>query len=392
MRNKTKVVTLFVFSIFLLSSFALSSQNVFSANVSVKATKNIAVVFSTGGLGDKSFNDAAYEGMIRANDTYDIHLDWVEPSTVTEINNAIENFASSTTNYDLIIAIGFSSADGVNASALAHPEQKFMIIDSVVDLPNVASVVFKEQEGSFLAGAMAAMTSKTGIIAFLGGLDIPLINRFRAGYTHGAFYINSSIKVLAQYAPDANNPWGDLAGGKSVALNFIDQGADVIYAAAGGTGLGVFDAVNETRQNGNDNVWAIGVDSNQDYLYPGMILTSMVKRVDVAVETEIGAVVDDTWANGTVSLGLAENGVGISEMLNTTTQKNAIYEGTTTRYQEIEALSQKIVDGDIVVAETVDDLSTITGTSTTPGFELIAGIFSFAVITVIYKRRKEKFE
>lgn len=311
----------------------------------------IAVVFSTGGLGDQSFNDAANVGLQEAKAQYTLETDQTEPADVDEINAAIESYAEDG-SYDLIIAIGFSSFDGVDASAAAHPTQQFMIVDSVVDRPNVASVVFSEHEGSFIVGAIAAMTSQTDSIAFLGGLDIPLINKFRSGYEQGARYINPDIEIASAYSPDPSNPWGDLAGGKTLAETFIENGADIIFAAAGGTGLGVFDAALEAQQEGNV-VFGIGVDSNQDHLQKGVVLTSMVKRVDVAVKTQIDAIVADTWAPTIVELGLAEEGVGATDMEFTQSIANADCTASESILEYANSIGDLIIAGTVVVDEEV---------------------------------------
>lgn len=386
--KKNKITVVFILAVFMFSTFALTGMLANPAGAKSDSTtvvKNVAIVFSTGGLGDKSFNDAGFEGAKRANDTSKVNIDYVEPTTVDEINNFIEQYATSTApSYDLIIAIGFSSADGVNASSLAHTDKKFAIIDMVVDNPNVANIVFKEHEGSFLAGAMAAMVTKTNVLGFLGGLDIPLINKFRAGYEQGAKYINSSITVLAQYSPDANNPWGDIAGGKTVANSFIDKNADVIYAAAGGTGIGVFDAADEAKADGKI-IYGIGVDSDQDYLKEGVVLTSMIKRVDVAVENLINDVIDGTTTPAFQSLGLKENGVGISNMTYTTNLKNGVYENgtsTLTRWQIVQAIRDDIIAGNIVVEETV------AVSAPSPGFELALVFFGLMALPVIRRKLK----
>jgi basic membrane protein A len=403
MEKKRSFVTLFLFSVFLLSTFALSANLTFSASAQTE-TKNIAVVFSTGGLGDKSFNDAAYEGMQRANDTYDVNIDYVEPTTVTEINNAIENYASSTEiDYDLIIAIGFSSGDGVNASALAHTDKNFVIIDSVIDLPNVRSVVFQEHEGSFLAGAMAAMTTKSDKLGFLGGLDIPLINKFGSGFAQGARYINPDVEVMVAYSPDASNPWGDTAGGKTVAEGFIADGVDIIYAAAGGTGLGVFDAAAEAADEGK-TVYGIGVDSNQDYIKEGFVLTSMVKRVDVAVEDQIKAIAEDTWEDGFVALGLADDGVGITDMEFTDYIADSQCTADDTRMEVVQQIKADIIAGTIIVDEEFQaeaDYNTVAHECTdavpnnpkvtsAPGFETTFTLFGLLIIAAIPIIRKRK--
>ena len=415
--NKTKMSAIFVFTAFLVSTFAIAGMVPAAATTTApSAVKHVAIVFSTGGLGDKSFNDAGFKGAQEANDTSKVQIDYVEPKTVDEINTYIESFAASTSPvYDLIIAIGFSSAGGVNTSSLAHPDRNFAIIDdNSINRSNVADITFKEQEGSFLVGAMAAMVSRTGTIGFLGGLDIPLINKFRYGYEQGAQYINPNITVLAQYAPDANNPWGDVAGGKQVANTQISNHADVIYAAAGGTGLGVFDAANESRQNGN-LVYGIGVDSDQDYLAPGIVLTSMVKRVDTAVFNLINTTIDGTvgskYLGNAVALGLAQNGVAMSDMTYTSFIKNSNCTATTTRGDVETALRQQIIAGTISVSpdssftpNTVAHACTVTAptappvtssgatsstSSVAPGFELLP-LFAFIIAIPIVRKYKKQ--
>ncbi len=411
--NKKLLTVVLVLGVFMVSAFASSTMMANSkqtASAETNAVKHVAIVFSTGGLGDKSFNDAAFAGAQKANDTSKVSIVYAEPKTVGDINTYIENYAQAGT-YDLIIAIGFSSADGVNASSIAHPNQNFAIIDdNSINRSNVADITFKEQEGSFLVGAMAAMTSNTSTIGFLGGLNIPLINKFRSGYEQGAYYINPNIKVISQYSPDANNPWGDVAGGKQVANTEISQGADVIYAAAGGTGLGVFDAANESRAAGN-LVYAIGVDSNQDYIQPGIVLTSMVKRVDTAVYNLIEATIDGSLNTNYLGkwqqLGLAQNGVSMTDMSYTSWVNNSICTGTTTRGQVVDNLKKDIIDGKITVNPLLMSTASLKGnftvshactnpapapptsTSSAPGFEYSAVFGLLLAVPIIRKKMKK---
>ncbi len=339
-----------IFSILLLATMLFASMGM---NVSAQAPDaQIALVFSTGGLGDQSFNDAANVGKTKAvTDFSGITVDQTEPDDIDGITAAIESYAAEGT-YDLVIGIGFTATDGIAASAALHTDQNFMIVDSVVDLPNVASIVFSEHEGSFLAGAMAAMVSENGDIGFLGGLDIPLINKFLAGYRQGARYINPDIVVRHGYSPNPANPWGDLDGGKAFAENFIELGSDVVYAAAGGTGLGVMTAAKEASTE-DHTIYAIGVDSNQDHIEEGYVLTSMIKRVDVAVYDQIEAIVGGTWVNGLTVLDLAAEGVGITDMEFTQDEANAEYEDGT-RMDMIDDITADIIDGTIVVNDTLD--------------------------------------
>ncbi len=364
-------------------------------SIAQKPNAKIAIVYSTGGLGDRSFNDAAFRGIEAAKNAHSgITVAQAEPKGITEITQNIETFAAAGT-YDLVIGVGFTATDGINASATKHPSQKFMIIDSVVNLPNVDSVVFKEEQGSFLAGAMAAMTTKTNKIAFLGGLDIPLINKFLAGYAQGAKYINPNITVLKTYSPNPSIPWTDIQGGKTVGLNFLAQGVDIIYAAAGGTGVGVMDAV-ATKPKGT--AYAIGVDSNQDYIKPGYVLTSMVKRVDVAVSNEINKIVDGTWKNGVTSLGLKENGVGITDMNYTKTVRDGLFANDLTRWNITQNIRQEIIDGKITVSATSTNTpatsfkvsfynTTATATNPLP-FNILGFVFAIALIPILKKYKK----
>jgi basic membrane protein A len=396
--SKKLFFALGIISIFILGIFFVPSGPV-KAQI---ANPKIAFVFSTGGLGDLSFNDMGFAGLQQANDTFDLGIteaDYAEPADVPEITDLVEQYAAAGT-YDLILTIGFSSADAVNASALAHPNQRFVIIDMVLGLPNVSSVVFNEQEGSFLAGVMAAMTTTSDKVGFLGGEEIPLIKKFEAGFQQGVFAIDDSIEVFSQYAPDQTNPWNDIAGGKSVALDFIEKGADIIYAAAGQTGLGMFNAVNETNVandiNGTDTkaskpdkIYGIGVDADQDYTNPGYILTSMVKRVDVAVFNQIDALIDGTWAGtGTdfsniITLDLESTGVGISNMTYTQFERNANWNGTT-RWEIVQDYRDAIIAGTIAVR-------TEPITKAAPGFDTVLALFGLTTISIIpIVRRKFK--
>jgi basic membrane protein A len=396
MRQKKKVLPVVcTMLLFLISAITLPASSTVAEVGEVQKTEQydatIALVLSTGGLGDFGFNDLAMLGLLNANATYNLDADWVEPDTVAEINTFIEQFATSTEKtYDLIIAIGFSSMAGVNESALKHPNQKYMLLDfdlTFANLSNVASTSFLEHEGSFLVGAMAAMTTKSNTVGFLGGEIVPLIKKFQAGYEQGVRHINPNIEILVQYAPDQANPWEDVTGGKTVGNNFIDQGADVIYAAAGKTGLGMFDAVteaNDAASAGADKIYAIGVDADQDGLHPGEILCSMVKRVDTAVERNIKRIVDGLDPADFLSQGLETGLIDISNMTFTQTEKDTVYNSTTgqTRYEKVLELKQEIIDGDIVVASTI---------AATPGFEyagLVSALFVIAAIPLIRRRRK----
>ena len=204
----------------------------------------------------------------------------------------------------IVIAMGFSQAAAVQTVAREFPDIRFTLIDMVVDLPNVQSVIFKEHEGSFLVGMAAAMASKTSKIGFVGGMDVPLIRRFALGYEEGAKHVDPDIEIFQNMTGTTPAAWNDPARGGELARRQFDRGADVVYAAAGGTGIGVYQAARDAGK------LAIGVDRNQNHLYPGTMLTSMVKRVDVAVYEAFKSTRDGTWKGGTQVLGLAEEGVG----------------------------------------------------------------------------------
>jgi basic membrane protein A len=206
----------------------------------------------------------------------------------------------------VIIAMGFAQAAAVETVAKEFPDTKFTLIDMVVDLPNVQSVIFKEHEGSFLVGMAAAIASKTGKVGFIGGMDIPLIRKFALGYVEGAKYVNADIEVYQNMTGTTPSAWNDPTKGGELARSQFDRGADVVYAAAGGTGVGVYQAAKDAGK------LAIGVDSNQNYIHPGTMLTSMVKRVDVAVYDAFMSAKNGTWQGGFKVLGLAEDGVGFA--------------------------------------------------------------------------------
>lgn len=256
-----------------------------------------ALIYDAGGKEDKSFNKSAFRGMERwKRETGAPYLE-AEVADDAQIEPAIRAMAGR--GASPIIGIGFAQAAAIGRVARDFPQLKFAIVDAVVDAPNVQSVVFREHEGSFLVGMLAAMASKTGKVGFIGGMDVPVIRRFQCGYEQGARYANPAVETFADMTGTSSAAWNDPARGGELARGQFAKGVDVVFAAAGGTGLGVFRAA---RQEGR---LAIGSDSNQNHLQPGTILTTMLKRVGVAVHS-----VARQHAAGVVSLGLAEDGVG----------------------------------------------------------------------------------
>ena len=259
------------------------------------------LIYDMGGKFDKSFNEAAYNGAEAFKSDTGIGYLEFEPTTEAQREQALRNMARRGAN--IIVAVGFSQASAVETVAAELPEVKFTVIDGVVDAPNVQSIVFKEHEGSYLVGMLAAMASQSGKVGFVGGMDVPLIRKFECGYEQGARAVNGEIEVLANMTGNTPSAWNDPTKGGELARSQFDRGADVVFAAAGATGVGVYQAAKDQGK------LAIGVDSNQNHLHPGTMLSSMVKRVDVATQEAFTSVMDGTWASGFKVLGLAEDGV-----------------------------------------------------------------------------------
>jgi len=259
----------------------------------------IGLVLATGGLGDKSFNDISYAGLQRAEDELGIEFDYVQPTDIAQYEGYQRDFARSG-NYTLIVCIGFDQADALTKIATEYPKQNFTIVDMVVDKPNVASLLFKANEASFLVGVVAGMNTSTRKVGFVGGMDIPLIRDFFEGYEAGAKWANSTVEVVA---PVFVGGWADPTKGKELAIGLADLGVDAIYAAAGKSGLGALEAVHER------GIVGLGVDACQCYLYPE-IKASMTKRVDQAVFEMIKAAVENKFEGGIKNGGLKEQWVG----------------------------------------------------------------------------------
>ncbi len=287
-----------------------------------KSKIHVGIVFDIGGKDDRSFNAAAWAGVKCAEmgtlpdgktscgkPALDIVLRDVEPGNPTSIEPAMRAFAER--GYDLIIGVGFAQAPIMELVAKDYPRLQFAIIDGVSELPNVASLVFKEHEGSYLVGVLAAKTTKTNVLGFVGGMDIPLIHRFEKGYEEGAKSVNPNIQIVQNYVGVTDQAWNNPGKGKELSLAQIGKGADVIFTAAGNSGLGAFDAVEQYgKVNGRATHFVIGVDSNQNMVKPGYVLTSMVKRVDNAVYDIVKLVTEHQFQAGFHVFGLESDGVG----------------------------------------------------------------------------------
>jgi basic membrane protein A and related proteins len=277
----------------LLVSFSFSA---FAADFKV------GLVLDRGGKDDKSFNTSAYEGATEAKKKLGIFLKYVEAADDNAYEPLLRAFAQR--DFDLIIGIGFAQKEAIKKVATQFPQKHFAIIDAEVDAPNVRSLMFEEHEGAYIIGAIAAMTSKSGKIGFVGGMDIPLIRRFSTAYEAGAKMQNPQVTVVANYVGVTSEAWNNPPKGKELAVSQYDSGIDIIFAAAGASGLGVFDAAEEKKK------FAIGVDANQNWMKPGLILTSMLKRVDEAIYSTIEDSKSGKFSGGIKKFGLANNGIG----------------------------------------------------------------------------------
>jgi basic membrane protein A len=279
---------------------ALSAAIMTTASVSAAEIKP-AVVFDMGGKFDQSFNQGVYEGVERFKKETGISYREFEVTNPSQREQAVRKMAQR--GASPIISVGFAQASAVEAAADQFPEAHFTLIDAVVDKPNVQSVVFKEHEGSFLVGMIAAMKSQTHAVSFVGGMDIPLIRKFSCGFAQGVKYADPNAKIYVNMTGTTPNAWNDPAKGAELARSQFDRGSDVVFAAAGATGIGVYQAAKDAGK------YAIGVDSNQNHLHPGTMLTSMTKQVDVAAFNSFKSAQEGTWQPGIQVLGLAEGGV-----------------------------------------------------------------------------------
>lgn len=302
-----------------------------------------AVIFDMGGKFDKSFNEAAYNGAEAFKAETGISYREFEVTNASQREQALRNFARR--GQSPIIGMGFAQAPAMEKVAKEFPDTQFVIIDSVVDLPNVRSVVFKEQEGSYLVGMMAMLASESGKVGFVGGMDIPLISKFSCGYKQGALAAKADGEVIANMTGTTPAAWNDPVKGGELAKSQIARGTDVIFAAAGGTGLGVMQAAID------EGKLFIGVDSNQNHLAPGKVLTSMVKRVDVAVANALTDAKEGKFTAGIQSLGLAEDGVGYAMDENNADLVSEEMKAA------VEAARKDIISGKIVVHDYMADMT-----------------------------------
>ncbi len=295
-----------------------------------------AVLYNLGGKLDKSFNESAFRGVVAAGDSQ-LSVTEYEPRADAARIPMLQQAAQSA---DLVIAIGFAYRDSLTQAAQDNPKTHFTIIDDIIDLPNVQSVRFKEHEGAFLAGIAAAMASKSRVIGFVGGMDGALVRRFQAGYEHGARHAAPKVLVISRMIGPTIEAFADPMAGYLVATREIQDGADVVFAAVGASGLGVYQAAEDAT------AMAIGVDSDQNHLFPGTMLTSVVKDVGATVGRVLTDAANGAWTPGTLTIGLRENGLKLA-----IGRYNATLLTPDMRVA-IDKAKDRIIDGSLVVEET----------------------------------------
>lgn len=327
MRRLGTLFNFFFFSLVLFTLFATATAQAFK----------VGLVLDKGGKDDKSFNTSAYEGAKKAEKDLGIELKYVEATDSNSIENLHRNFARK--DFDLIIGVGFAQADAVKKVSAQFPDKKFAIVDGAVTAPNVRSLLFEEHEGSFLIGYIAALKSKTGKVGFIGGMDIPLIRRFEMGYNEGLKAANPKINLTSHFIGITSDAWNNPAKAKELALAQLNNGVDVIFVAAGASGTGAFDAAEEKKK------FAIGVDSNQNWIKPGIILTSMLKRVDIAVFETIKEASQGKFKAGEARFGLKDRGVDYA--LDTHNEK--VLDADTRK--KVDGIKQQIIAGKIKVSD-----------------------------------------
>jgi len=310
-------------------------------SLSATSIADPAIIYDLGGKFDKSFNESAYNGAVRWKEETNGNFAEVELQSDAQREQALRRFAESGANP--IVMAGFSFATALEEVAADYPDTKFVIIDMVVDKPNIRSIVFNEHEGSFLVGMMAALASESKTVSFVGGMDIPLIRKFACGYAQGAKSIDEGVNVIANMTGTTPDAWNDPVKGSELTLAQISQGSDVVFAAAGGTGLGVLQTAADKE------ILSIGVDANQNYLHPGKVLTSMLKRVDNAVYESFVAGTD--VEPGINAMGLENGGVGYA-----LDEHNEALVSDDMKAQVDEAIA-KIASGDIEVHDYMSDES-----------------------------------
>lgn len=310
----------------------------------------VGMATDEGGLEDRSFNQSAHKGLSNAKKDLPVEYKLViEAKTQEDYEKNLETIAE---NCDLTIGVGFQMVDAVSDVSLKNQNKKFVIVDSVVEAPNVMSILFKEEEGSFLMGVIAGKMTKTNKIAFVGGMDFDLINKFECGFAAGVKVVNEEAaqNLIDRKTVKYADSFSDVVKGYEITKKLINEGCDVFYHAAGGAGIGMFQAIKDAKQSGK-NVWAIGVDIDQAITMPEyahIMLSSMVKKIDTATYLATKSVVDKTFEGGTITLGIKENGVGYAESTKINTNKEVL--------ESVEKYKKAIIDGTIKVPVSLEEL------------------------------------
>jgi len=377
MLKSRKAITVKAWAIIVIVIIAVIAAGAYAyyAYVAVPpAPTKIALAYDVGGRGDKSFNDMAYLGASKASKDFGVTVDEITPRALAEMEDVLRRL-SKTGEYKMILCIGFLWTDALTKVSGEYPDQKFGSIDCFIpDKSNVAAFVFREEEGCALVGALAALVSKSGTIGNVLGMEIPLLWKFEIAYKYGAQYIGNAsgktVKVLWHYTGKFDDP----SLGRESAISMLDQKADVIFAAAGGTGIGALKVVSERAKETGETLYAIGVDADQDWMYPGYIIASMQKRVDVGTYKAVEMAVKGPFVGGLVSLGIKEGGIGVSDLaalddlLNDPTAKEGIEKDTGMKaeevrnaftamrdsvpsdvWQKVDELKNKILNGEITI-------------------------------------------
>ncbi|MBZ0204522.1 MAG: BMP family ABC transporter substrate-binding protein [Ignavibacteria bacterium] len=329
-----------IFVLILLVFFVSSCGKKEGSTVTGKL--KVGLVFDVGGRGDKSFNDAAYRGLEKARQELGIEFEYIEPGPGADREAALRQFANRS-DISVIFGIGFIFTDEITKMAVEYPDKKFACVDYTVDTsktlpPNLVAIEFKEEEGSFLVGAIAGYLTKSNKVGFVGGMESPLIKKFQVSYEAGVKHANPNCQILIGYAGVTGDAFKNPGKGKELAMGQYSDGVDIIYHASGVTGLGVFEAAREMKK------FAIGVDSDQNDEAPGIVITSMIKVVDVSVYDIIKEVKDGTFKGGRVeTFGLKSKGV---DYVYSDKNKNMIPDEVRTK---VEAIRKEIIEGKITI-------------------------------------------
>ncbi len=300
-----------------------------------------AIIFDLGGKFDKSFNEAAYRGAERwAEETGESYRE-IELSSEAQREQALRRMAESGANP--VVTVGFAYASTMDQVAPDYPDTDFVVVDALVDQPNVRNYLFAEHEGSYLVGVLAALASKTGTVGFVGGMDIPLIRKFACGYVQGVKAVNPDATIIQNMTGTTPSAWNDPTRGAELTRAQVSQGADVVYHAAGGTGVGVLQAA------ADEGILGIGVDSNQNYMQPGSVLTSMTKRVDNAIYESFMDSANEDFDTSNRVMNLESEGVGYALDEN---NADLITDEMKTRVEEAKA---RIISGEIEVHDYMTD-------------------------------------